>query len=184
MMSGSILWLCMLGCPWKKPEKPPVVLEQGDIEEIEKQAINPSGTIVGGVFRDRSFPLEGEVDDEWLIVLQAQSSARRFQAKHREMDITVEIWSFSETLIDPPKYNFCRWEFIDRGFYESTQKKKIRSTCVPKQREDAYVFAEIHHWKGGTWLFEIHTSMEYILTGKKKGEQLLRRFTWYDEIER
>ena len=170
--------LCVVGCTKKKTVS--VQTEASDIDSSVKREHPETGTFISGVFRDRAFPLVGEVDNEWKVIPQEHANSRRFRAEHTVLHTSVEIWVFPDTLLDPPIYDFCDWEFVDRGFYEGTQIKVVRSTCVPNAREHSYVFAEIHHWEGGSWLLEVHTSPEHLLSGKKKGEDLLQKFTWSD----
>ena len=175
-----ILWFLVvflwLGCTKKKTEIIQTRTADKDVEKKEK--FLETGTFISGVFRDRAFPLVGEVGNEWEIVFQEHGGSRRFQAKHTVLNSSVEIWAFPDTLLDPPEYDFCLWDFVDRGFYEGTQRKVIRATCVPSAKEQSYVFAEIHHWIGGSWLLEIHASPDHLLSAKRKGEELLQGFTW------
>ena len=109
---------------------------------------------------------------------QDRFGSRRFQAKHKTEDVRVEIWHFSEIILEPVQYGFCSWKFIDRGYYSNTETKQITGTCFPKTDNDMFVFAYIYHWGGGTWQFEIHTGMKESISGKKMGEMLLTQFIW------
>jgi len=180
MQVGMFFWLWLsMGCTKKKNNSSLMKNSQDKSKEQKEESVT-SGTIVSGVFRDIAFPLVGEISEDWDVIPQDHRGTRRFRAKHKQMDVFVEIWSFPDTLIEPPIHDFCTWGFVDRGFYENTQSRVIRSTCIPNVRTKPHVFAEIHHWKGGTWLLEVHSSAESILSGKKKGEDFLQGFTWND----
>ena len=178
-MSLSVLILTLLGCPPKtsssiQPE------EDGSQKErqIEDQSRRQAVTVIDGVFRDKSFPLEGSFGDVWTFVPQDRFGSRRLLLEHKELPVSIEVWRFSDVTLKPASYDFCRWDFIDRGFYGSTKSKYLIGTCVPNTPTSDYVFAYLHHWAGNTWQFETHVHPEHAVVGKQLGENLFRDFIW------
>lgn len=170
----AFLW----GCP--KPISStidPVIDEEKKKRQIALERMQ-SGTLINGVFRDKSFPIEGKIDDTWQVLPQSRFGSRRLLIKHHELPISVEIWHYQDIVTQPAKHDFCTWGFIDRGFYGSTKEKYLIGTCVPNKPSSDYVFAYLHHWGGSTWKFEVHTHPEYAVEGKKIGEDVLRDFIW------
>lgn len=167
-----------LGCP--KPTSSPVVTtteEENKTQHLDQQRMQ-TGTFIDGVFRDKSFPIEGTISDSWELVPQNRFGSRRLLVKHIELPISVEIWHFQDVALQPAKYDFCSWGFVDRGFYGSTKDKYLIGTCIPNEPSSDYVFAYLHHWGGSTWQFEVHAHPKYAVQGKKIGEDLLREFIW------
>jgi hypothetical protein len=163
----QLIFLLLWGCP-------PKTVSVNDEKRMQ------SGTYIKGVFRDKTFPLEGTVDEKtWIVEPQDRFGSRRFRAKHITEPIAVEIWRFQEVALQPAQYDFCSWSFLDRGYYSSAETKQMTSTCLPKEPTDSYVFAYIHHWIGSTWQFEIHAEPTHSISGKRLGEELLRKFIWH-----
>lgn len=174
-----MFFVLFVGCLGKlrvDTNKPSETQKETIFNEEEKEDF--SGTYIDGVFRDKTFPLEGVVSDSWNIQPQNRVGSLRFRAQHTIEFVTVEIWQFSEIMLQPAEHDFCSWSFLDRGYYSNTHTKQITSTCIPHNTSGIYVFAYIYHWGGSTWQFEIHTDMQESIGGKKTGEALLQQFTW------
>ena len=172
-------FLFFVGCP--KPVSStidPAIEDTDKTQQLVDQERMQAGTFLDGVFRDKSFPLEGTINDSWTLIPQNRFGSRRLLMKHVDLPVTVEIWHFQEVSLQPAKYDFCSWGFIDRGFYGSTQEKYLIGTCVPDTPSSNYVFAYLHHWVGSTWQFEVHAHPEHAVEGKKVGEDALRGFIW------
>ena len=169
----------LLGCP-----KPTSSKVDPDVEDVKKtqqfidQERMQTGTFLDGVFRDKSFPIEGKINASWRLIPQNRFGSRRLLITHIDLPVSVEIWRFQDVSLQPAKYDFCTWGFIDRGFYGSTQEKYLIGTCVPNTPSSNYVFAYLHHWSGSTWQFEVHTHPKHAVKGKQIGEDVLRGFTW------
>lgn len=175
-----MFFVFLVGCPPKVIVDPNnTMTQQHENSSVENTETSFSGTYLHGVFRDKIFPLEGLVSDSWEVQFQEEHKARRFRAQHRTESVVVEIWQFSEIILQPAQYDFCSWSFLDRGYYSNTREKQITSTCIPNDLAKNYVFAYLYHWGGSTWQFEIHTDLHTSMKGKTIGEDLLRQFIWH-----
>ena len=182
-MMHATLFLFFMGCPPKNisfPQKEEAK-KGNDTTQVENQARMQSGTFINGVFRDKSFPLEGTIDDSWELIPQDRFGSRRLLAKHKELLVSIEVWNFQDIALQPAQYDFCSWDFLDRGLYGSTNTKYLISTCVPHQPSSDYVFAHLHHWGGGTWQFEIHAHPTHAVQGKQYGEEFFKKFVWHGD---
>ena len=175
----SFICIFFWGCP--KPISlvtDPVVTDRDQKQQVNDQERLQTGTFIDGFFRDKSFPIEGKIEDSWKLIPQNRLGSRRLLIKHKDLPVSVEIWYFQEISLQPAKYDFCSWGFLDRGFYGSTLEKYLIGTCVPNTPSSDYVFAYLHHWSGSTWQFEVHVHPEYAIEGKQIGEDALRNFIW------
>lgn len=180
MMTMILFFLCMMGCPPKSGSVPQEhsTIKPTDGNQVQNQKRMQTGTFIDGVFRDKSFPLEGAIEDDWELIPQDRFGSRRLLARHKELPVSMEIWHFQDIALQPAQYEFCSWGFLDRGLYGSINARYLTSTCVPHKPSSDYVFAYLHHWGGSTWQFEIHAHPKHAVQGKLLGEDFFKRFLW------